>query len=106
MKAVVAAFNQERALVGPSRGLLRAYEPSDGTFSSTTTHPDEAQDSAYPEDPHHAQQRGRHGEVRHEVLHHDADDGGDHQHEVEQVPGRGEVVVPQPDDLDGGLCRN
>ena len=33
MKAVVAAFNQEKAL---SRGLLRAYEPSDGTFSSTT----------------------------------------------------------------------
>ena len=96
VKAVVAAFNQEKALVGA--------EPSDGTFSSTTTHPDEAQDSAYPEDPHHAQQRGRHGEVRHEVLHHDADDGGDHQHEVEQVPGRGEVVVPQPDDLDGGLC--
>ena len=71
-----------------------------------TTHPDKAQDSAYPEDPHHAQQRGRHGEVRHEVLHHDADDGGDHQHEVEQVPGRGEVVVPQTDDLDGGLCKN
>ena len=71
-----------------------------------TTHPDKTQDSAYPEDPHHAQQRGRHGEVRHEVLHHDADDGGDHQHEVEQVPGRGEVVVPQSDDLDGGLCKN
>ena len=71
-----------------------------------TTHPDESQDSAYPEDPHDAQQRGRHGEVRHEVLHHDADDGGDHQHEVEQVPGRGEVVVPQSDDLDGGLCKN
>ena len=35
MKAVVAAFNQEKA---PSRGLLRAYEPSDGTFSSTTEH--------------------------------------------------------------------
>ena len=23
---------------GPSRGLLRAYEPSDGTFSSTRAH--------------------------------------------------------------------
>ena len=32
MKAVVSAFNQEK---GPSRGLLRDYEPSDGTFSST-----------------------------------------------------------------------
>ena len=30
MKAVVAAFNQEKAL-----GLLRDYEPSDGTFSNT-----------------------------------------------------------------------
>ena len=29
MKAVVAAFNQEK-------DLLRDYEPSDGTFSSTT----------------------------------------------------------------------
>ena len=30
---VVAAFNQEKALVeGPGRGLLRDYEPSDGTF--------------------------------------------------------------------------
>ena len=28
VKAVVAAFNQEKAL--PSRGLLRDYEPSDG----------------------------------------------------------------------------
>ena len=35
MKAVVAAFNQEKALVA-SRGLLRAYESSDGTFSSTS----------------------------------------------------------------------
>ena len=34
MKAVVAAFNQEK----PSRGLLRDYEPSDGTFSSTTSY--------------------------------------------------------------------
>ena len=32
MKVVVAAFNQEKALVG---GLLRDYEPSDGTFWST-----------------------------------------------------------------------
>ena len=31
VKAVVAAFNQEKA-------LLRAYESSDGTFSSTTRH--------------------------------------------------------------------
>ena len=29
MKALVAAFNQEEALA--SRGLLRDYEPSDGT---------------------------------------------------------------------------
>ena len=36
MKAVVAAFNQEKE--GPSRGLLRDYEPSDGTFSSTNSH--------------------------------------------------------------------
>ena len=31
VKAVVAAFNQEKALV-TSRGLLRDYKPSDGTF--------------------------------------------------------------------------
>ena len=37
MKAVVAAFNQEKALV--FNVLLRAYEPSDGTFSSTTALP-------------------------------------------------------------------
>ena len=35
MKAVVVAFNQEKALV---KGLLRDYEPSDGTFSSTTNY--------------------------------------------------------------------
>ena len=35
VKAVVAAFNQETG-EGPSRGLLRDYEPSDGTFSSTS----------------------------------------------------------------------
>ena len=49
MKAVVAAFNQEKALVA-SRGLLRDYEPSDGTFSSTTiyliTHYTQRQDNA------------------------------------------------------------
>ena len=33
MKAVVAAFNQEKALVG---AFPCDYEPSDGTFSSTT----------------------------------------------------------------------
>ena len=33
VKVLVGAFNQEKALVG--RGLLRDYEPSDGTFSST-----------------------------------------------------------------------
>ena len=33
MKAVVAAFQPGE---GPSRGLLRDYEPSDGTFSSTS----------------------------------------------------------------------
>ena len=38
MKAVVAAFNQEKALVS-SRGFLRDYEPSDGTFSSTSPDP-------------------------------------------------------------------
>ena len=32
VKAVVAAFNQEKAL--GSRGLLRDYEPSDGTFEA------------------------------------------------------------------------
>ena len=31
VKAVVAAFNQEKALVA-SGGLLRDYEPSDGPF--------------------------------------------------------------------------
>ena len=38
MKAVVAAFNQEKALVG-DRGLLRDYEPSDGPFRSTSVLP-------------------------------------------------------------------
>ena len=36
MKVLLCAFNQEKAL---SRGLLRAYEPSDGTFSSTNVDP-------------------------------------------------------------------
>ena len=36
VKAVVAAFNQEKAL---SRGLLRDYEPSDGPFWSTILNP-------------------------------------------------------------------
>ena len=38
MKAVVAAFNQEKALVG-AFSVLRDYEPSDGTFSSTSIVP-------------------------------------------------------------------
>ena len=37
MKAVVAAFNKEKG-EGPSRGLLCDYEPSDGTFGSTSLH--------------------------------------------------------------------
>ena len=37
MKAVVAAFNQEKALVA-SRGLLCDYEPSDGPFRSTSVY--------------------------------------------------------------------
>ena len=45
MKAVVAAFNQEKAL---SRGLLRDYEPSDGTFSSTSA--DDVLTAQVPED--------------------------------------------------------
>ena len=36
VKAVVAAFNQEKALVGAFSVL--AYKPSDGTFSSTNVH--------------------------------------------------------------------
>ena len=36
VKAVVAAFNQEKALVGAFSVLT--YEPSDGTFSSTSNH--------------------------------------------------------------------
>ena len=35
VKAVVAVFNQEKG-EGPSRGLLRDYEPSDGAFWSTS----------------------------------------------------------------------
>ena len=34
MKAVVAACNQEKALVG-AFSVISDYEPSDGTFSST-----------------------------------------------------------------------
>ena len=36
MKAVVSAFNQEKALVGAFSVII--YEPSDGTFSSTIVH--------------------------------------------------------------------
>jgi len=67
-------------------------------------HLDEPEDAADPEDPHHPEEGGRHGEVGHEVLHEDADDGSDHQDEVKEVPGGGEVVVTQTDDFHRSLC--
>lgn len=36
-------------------------------------------------------------------LHENADDGGDDEDEVEEVPGGREVVVPQPDNLHSRL---
>ena len=34
-----------------------------------------------------------------DFLHEDADDGGDHEDEIKQVPGRREVVLSQPNHL-------
>ena len=58
MKAVVAAFNQEKAL---GRGLLRDYEPSDGTFWST---------SHYTCHHHHAAGGHRHGGAENNHIRH------------------------------------
>ena len=38
-----------------------------------------------------------------DFLHENADDGGDDEDEVEEVPGGREVVVPQPDNLHSRL---
>ena len=57
-----------------------------------------------PEHPDHSEQGGGDGEVGHEVLHEDSDDGGDDEDKVKEVPGSSEVVVPQTDDLHRCLC--
>lgn len=64
---------------------------------------DQPQNSAYPEDPDDAQQSRRDREVDHDVLHEDAEDRGEDQDEVEEIPGHGEVVVAQADYLDDRL---
>ena len=73
--------------------------------NSSTTYPNKPQDPAYPEDPDHPEQGRGHGEVLHEIFHHDADNGGDHEDKVKQVPGRGEVVVSETDYLDCALWK-
>ncbi len=65
---------------------------------------DESQDAAEAEDADDAQQRRRDGELVEDVLHDEADDGGRHQDQIEQVPRQREVVVAQADDLDHRLC--
>ena len=65
---------------------------------------DEPEYSADPEHPDHPEQGGGDGEVGHEVLHEDSHDGGDDKDKVKEVPGGGEVVVSQPDDLHSGFC--
>ena len=54
---------------------------------------DEPQYPADPEHPDHPEQGGGDGEVGHEVLHEDSDDGGDDEDKVKEVPGSSEVVV-------------
>ena len=54
---------------------------------------DEPQYPADPEHPDHPEQGGGDGEVGHEVLHEDADDGGDDEDKVKEVLGGSEVVV-------------
>ena len=57
------------------------------------SYPDEPQYSPDPEDPDHPEEGGRDREVLHHVLHDDANDGGNHEDKVKQVPGCGEVVM-------------
>ena len=65
---------------------------------------DQSENPADPEHPDHPEQGGGDGEVGHEVLHEDSDDGGDHQDKVKEVPGCSEIVVPQTNDLHRCLC--
>ena len=68
-------------------------------------YPNEPQNPSYPEDPDHPEEGRGHGKVLHEVLHHNPDYGGDHEDEVKQVPGRGEVVVAETDYLNCALWK-
>ena len=63
----------------------------------------EPENSANSEHPDHPEECGRHGKVSHEVLHHNTNNGSNHQHKVKQVPGGGEVMMSQTNDLNCGL---
>ena len=68
-------------------------------------YPNEPQNPSYPEDPDHPEEGRGHGKVLHEVLHYNPDYGGNHEDEVKQVPGRGEVVVAETDYLNCALWK-
>ena len=57
----------------------------------------------YPEDPDYSEQCWGDWEVLHHVLHDDADDGGDHEDKVKDVPAGGEVLETQSYDLHASL---
>ena len=63
------------------------------------------QNSTDSEDANDPQQGGRDRKVLHHVLHDDADDGGDDEDEVEDVPAGCEVLKAQAYDFNRGLQR-
>lgn len=55
----------------------------------------ESQDPTDSEHSHHPQQRGRNGQIYHYVFHKYAENGGENEQEIEDIPGNGEVMVSQ-----------
>ena len=64
---------------------------------------DQPQYPTYPKDPDHPEESGGDRKVRHHVFHHDADNAGDDQHEVEDIPAGGEVLEAEADNLHAAL---
>jgi hypothetical protein len=61
--------------------------------------------STYAEDSDDSEERGRHGQIHHHVLHDNAQNRGHHQYKIKQVPRHREVMVPQTNNFHYRLCK-
>ena len=70
-----------------------------------TTYPNKSENPSNPEYPDNPQKSWGHRKVSHEVFHDNANYGSDHKNKVKQIPGCCEIVMPQTNYFNCGLCK-